>query len=99
VPQSPEVLRGAGASDPTSLEHKRREARGQGVQESVAQTAIRYCWGVPATAGVVLANEATANRKGGVVVAGRGLVVDHDGACGAAALSADHFPAVLVHPL
>ena len=62
-------------------------------------TAIRYCWGSPATPGVVLANEATANRKGGVVVASRGLVVDHDGACGAAALSADHFPAVLGHPL
>ena len=71
------------------------------MQERVAHTAIRYCWGAaaPATPGVVLANEAAANRKGGVVVASRGLVVDHDGACGAAALSADHFPAVLGHPL
>jgi hypothetical protein len=71
------------------------------VQERVAHTAIRYCWGAaaPATPGVVLANEAAANRKGGVVVASRRLVVDHDGACGAAALSADHFPAVLGHPL
>ena len=47
----------------------------------------------------MLANEAAAYREGGVVVACGRLVVDDDGASGPAALRANHFPAVVLHPL
>jgi hypothetical protein len=53
----------------------------------------------PAAAGVVLANEAAANRKGCVVIACRSLIIDDNGASWAAALSANHVPAIVFHPL